>query len=74
MNFQNFEAKKKSSTSAGLEPTTSGFERPLLYRLNYEARREQVVGDYWWQLRQCDCTKVMMYIIFSDKNISGNYQ
>ena len=37
--------EKKSLTSAGLEPKTSGFDRPLLYRLNYEARREQVVGD-----------------------------
>ena len=35
--------RKKSLTSAGIEPTTSGFDRPLLYRLNYEARREQVV-------------------------------
>ena len=39
-------ARKKSPTSEGIEPRTSGFDQPLLYRLSYEARREQVVGDY----------------------------
>ena len=38
--------RKKSPTSAGIEPTTSGFDRPLFYRLSYEGRREQVFGDY----------------------------
>ena len=37
--------RKQSPTSAGIEPSTSGFDRPLLYRLSYEARRGQVVGD-----------------------------
>ena len=37
--------RKKSLTSEGAEPTSSGFDRPLLYRLSYEARREPVVGD-----------------------------
>ena len=36
----------KSPTSAGVEPTTSGLDRPLLYRLSYEARREQILGGY----------------------------
>ena len=36
---------KKYPSSAGIEVTTSGFDRPFLYRLNYEARWEQVVGD-----------------------------
>ena len=35
-----------SLTSAGIEPTTSGFDRPLLYQLSYKGRWEQVVGDY----------------------------
>ena len=38
------EAKKKSPTSAGIERKTSGFDRPLLYRLSYEGRREQFGG------------------------------
>ena len=38
--------RNKSLTSAGIEPTTSRFDRPSLYRLNYEARRKQVDGDY----------------------------
>ena len=38
--------RKKSPTSAGVEPTTSGFDRPLLYRLRYDARRGQVDGGY----------------------------
>ena len=38
--------RKKFPTSAGIEPTISGFDRPLLYRLSYEARWEQVVDDY----------------------------
>ena len=38
--------RKKSSTSAGIERTPSGFDRPLLYRLSNEERREQVVSDY----------------------------
>ena len=38
------EAKKTPLTSAGIEPTTSVFDKPLLYRLSYEARREQVTG------------------------------
>ena len=29
-----------------LEPTIFGFDRPLLYRLSYKARRAQVVSDY----------------------------
>ena len=39
--------KEKIPTSAEIEPTTvgSGFDRPLPYRLSYEANREQVVGD-----------------------------
>ena len=36
------ESKRKSWTSVGIEPTTYGFDRPLLYRLNYETRREEV--------------------------------
>ena len=36
--------RRKSLTSAGIETTTSGFDRPLLYRLSYEARR----GSLWW--------------------------
>ena len=39
------ETKKNPLTSAGIEPTTSGFERPLFYRLSNEARWEQVLGD-----------------------------
>ena len=43
--------KEKNLTSAGIETTTSGFDRPLLNRLSYEARWEQVgggggTGDY----------------------------
>ena len=38
--------RKKSLTSAGIEPTTSVFDRPLHYRLSCEARLEQVVDDY----------------------------
>ena len=34
--------RKKFTTSAGIEPMISGDDRPLLYRLSYEARREQV--------------------------------
>ena len=34
----------KSLTSVGIEATTSGSDRPLFYRLSYEARQEQVVG------------------------------
>ena len=30
---------------AGIELTISGFNRPLLYRLSYETRKEQVGGD-----------------------------
>ena len=37
--------REKSPTSAGIEPTTSEFDRPSLYRLSYEASREQVVDD-----------------------------
>ena len=33
------------TTSAGIEPTTSGFDRPLLFRLSYEATQQQTVGD-----------------------------
>ena len=33
-------------TSVGLEHMTCAVDRPLLYRLNYEARPEQVVGGY----------------------------
>ena len=33
--------RKTSPTSAGIEPTTSGFDRPLLYRQSHEARWEQ---------------------------------
>ena len=35
--------RKKYPTSARIEHMN---DRPLLYRLNYEVRREQVVGDY----------------------------
>ena len=38
--------KKISSTSAGIEYTTSVFDPPLLYRLSFKARWEQVMGDY----------------------------
>ena len=37
--------KKTSSTSARVEPTTSEFHQPLLYRLSYKARRKQVEED-----------------------------
>ena len=37
--------RKQSLTSAGIQPTASGFDRPLLYQLSYEARREQVVRE-----------------------------
>ena len=37
--------RKKSLTSVGIEPTTSGLDRPLLYRISYETRREEVLGD-----------------------------
>ena len=37
--------REKSPTSTGVEPTTSGYDQPLLYRLSYEARREQVERD-----------------------------
>ena len=37
--------KEKSLTLAPIQSTSSGFDRPLLYRLSCEARREQVVGD-----------------------------
>ena len=37
--------RKKSPTSAGIEHTTTGFDRRLLYRLNYKARRVQIVGN-----------------------------
>ena len=37
--------RKKSPTSPGIEPTISGFDRSLLYRLSHEARRKHVVGD-----------------------------
>ena len=40
------EAKEKYTTSVGIEPTTSVFDRRLLNRLSYETSREQVVGDY----------------------------
>ena len=33
--------RKTYLTSAGIEPTTSVFDCPLLYRLSYEARLEQ---------------------------------
>ena len=38
--------RKKCLILAGIEPKTSGFDRPVLYRLSYEARRRQVVSDY----------------------------
>ena len=38
--------RKKSSTRSAIEPTTYEFDRPLLHRMSYEARKEQVVGDY----------------------------
>ena len=38
--------RKKSPTSARIERTNFGFDRPLLYRLSYEARRDQVVCNY----------------------------
>ena len=37
---------KTFPTSVGLEQTTSRFDRPLFYRLSYEARMEQAVDDY----------------------------
>ena len=37
---------RTSLTSAGIEPTNRGFDQPLLCRLSYEARQEQLVGDY----------------------------
>ena len=37
--------KRKTLTRVGIETTTFGVNRsPLLYRLSYKARREQVVG------------------------------
>ena len=47
--------RKKSPIAAAIKPTTSGFDRPLLYRLSYDARQEQVVGDYGGKLTQCEC-------------------
>ena len=44
--WETTQAKKKSLTSARIEPTTSRFDQPLLYQLSYEARWEQVVADY----------------------------
>ena len=37
---------KEKMISAGITPTTSGFDCPLLDRVSYENRREQIVGDY----------------------------
>ena len=49
--------RKQFLTSAGLEPTTSGFDRPLLYRMSYETRREQVV-DLLQRLALITITKI----------------
>ena len=38
--------RKKCPTLAGNEPSTCGFDRPLLYRLSYKVRWEQVAGDH----------------------------
>ena len=38
--------KKFRTRRESPEPTIPGFDRPLLYRLSYEASREQAVGDY----------------------------
>ena len=38
--------QRKKMISAGITPTTSGFDCPLLDRVSYENRREQIVGDY----------------------------
>ena len=51
--------RKRSLTSAGIEPTTSEFDRPLLYRLSYETRREQVVGNYGGN---CDSVNVSLVL------------
>ena len=47
--------RKKSPTSAGIEFTPSGFDRPLLYQLSYEDRRQQVVSDYGGNCEKCEC-------------------
>ena len=44
---------RKSLTSVRIVPMTSGFNRPLLYRLSYEARREQVVRDTGGNWNKC---------------------
>lgn len=37
--------RNKFLASMGIEPNISGFDRSLLYRLSYKARREQVVSE-----------------------------
>ena len=38
-----------------IEPTSSGFDGPLFYRLSYEASREQVADDYGGNCGKCEC-------------------
>ena len=46
--------RKNDPTSAGIEPTIFGFDRPLLFRLIYEARQEQAVGDCGCNCGKCE--------------------
>ena len=48
------QGKKKSQTSAGNEPTTSEFDRPLLYKLKNEGRTEQVVDNNGGNCGKCE--------------------
>ena len=48
--------RRNLPTSAGIEPTTSGFDQPLLYRLSHEALPTEPRGstDFYlkWQCHQ----------------------
>ena len=44
-----------------IEPTTSRFNRPLLYRVSYEARREEVVCDTGSNCNKCMQTHICPY-------------
>ena len=46
--------EKKSLISAGIEPMSRSGS-PLLYRLSYETRRDQVMGDYGSNCGKCEC-------------------
>ena len=56
--------RKKSPTSAEIEPTTTRFDRPILYRLNYEARREPVVDDLANQMTSPPTVRIRNKFIF----------